>query len=78
MAYKTCILFSTHPVPFKGRSENIFQMDLLETGNIIFWAQITIFSHNVNKLYIILKHMIWTFQEYNLFHKIFKFPEKNL
>ena len=20
--------------------------------------------------------MIWTFQEYNLFHKIFKFPEK--
>ena len=29
----------------------------------------------MNKLYIILKHVIWRFREYNLFREIFKFRE---
>ena len=32
-------------------------------------------SQNMNILYIILKHVIWRFQIYNLFRKIFKFRE---
>ena len=32
-------------------------------------------SQNVNILYIILKHVIWRFQIYNLFREIFKFRE---
>ena len=32
-------------------------------------------SQNINILYIILKHVIWRFQIYNLFRKIFKFRE---
>ena len=32
-------------------------------------------SHNMNILYIILKHVIWRFQIYNLFREIFKFRE---
>ena len=32
-------------------------------------------SQNMNILYIILKHVIWRFQIYNLFHEIFKFRE---
>ena len=30
---------------------------------------------NMNVSYIILKHVIWRFQIYNLFREIFKFPE---
>ena len=30
-------------------------------------------SQNMNILYIILKHVIWRFQIYNLFREIFKF-----
>ena len=32
-------------------------------------------SQNMNTLYIILKHVIWRFQIYNLFREIFKFRE---
>ena len=32
-------------------------------------------SQNMNILYIILKHVIWRFQIYNLFREIFKFRE---
>ena len=32
-------------------------------------------SQNMNILYIILKHVIWRFQIYNLFREIFKFSE---
>ena len=32
-------------------------------------------SYNMNILYIILKHVIWRFQIYNLFREIFKFRE---
>ena len=32
-------------------------------------------SQNMNILYIILKHVIWRFQIYNLFREIFKFHE---